>query len=316
MVLTVHLFQYITPPHGNILLHITRYGDRGVPIFFSLSGFLIMASIEKKHNIIHFYLKRFFRIIPLYYTIVTILAIFYTMPVDELGLGWLRYYLFMNEIIPAQHSEWISICGFWCMPSFIIFYIIAPAIAKYSNSFKIMGILTIATYLAGKGLTYLLADYIHPVRSFINTMPIFFYGCFCYSAHKENKQNLFLFISICILIISATLNLSNYQVWGVATAAAISVTHNIKLPNKISNNRFLLYFSKLSFTIFLSHYMVLLYLKSLNIDSIVFIILFILITGSVAFLLYTTIEKWSNFILKRILSSQKLFNRHDYHKNQ
>ena len=238
------------------------------------------------------------------------------MPVDELGLGWLRYYLFMNEIIPAQHSEWISICGFWCMPSFIIFYIIAPAIAKYSNSFKIMGILTIATYLAGKGLTYLLADYIHPVRSFINTMPIFFYGCFCYSAHKENKQNLFLFISICILIISATLNLSNYQVWGVATAAAISVTHNIKLPNKISNNRFLLYFSKLSFTIFLSHYMVLLYLKSLNIDSIVFIILFILITGSVAFLLYTTIEKWSNFILKRILSSQKLFNRHDYHKNQ
>lgn len=185
MVLTVHLFFHIIPPQNKAILHITQYGDRGVPIFFCLSGFLIMASIENKHNVMHFYLKRFFRIIPLYYTIITILAISYTMPVDELGLGWLRYYLFMNEIIPAQHHEWINVCGFWCMPSFIIFYLTAPAIAKYSNSFKIMGILTIATYLAGKGLTYLLADYIHPVRSFINTLLYFFMAAFAIALTKK-----------------------------------------------------------------------------------------------------------------------------------
>lgn len=121
MVLTVHLFQYILPANHPII-QITKYGDRGVPIFFALSGYLIMYSIQNSPTLTTFYLKRIFRIIPLYYTILTILVIFYPMPKDELGLGWLRYYLFMNEIVPAQEQEWISICGFWCMPSFIILY--------------------------------------------------------------------------------------------------------------------------------------------------------------------------------------------------
>ena len=309
MVLIVHLFQYVTispppPPQLSLIFSLTRYGDRGVPIFFCLSGFLIMYSLDSKStSVTAFYLKRFFRIVPLYYTIVTVLVYFYPMPIDELGLGWLRYYFFMNEIIPAEHQEWVSICGFWCIPSFIIFYLIAPIIHKYAGHFKFMGILVIFSYLIGKLLTVLLADYyyINPVRSFINTMPIFFYGCFCYSANKCNKQSIFLLISTCILIISATLNFSNYQVWGIATAAVIVILRDMQLPRKIRESNFLFYFSKLSFTIFLSHYIVLLYLNTLDLSAYIYILLFVFITGIIAFVLFSTVEKWSDITLKRIM---------------
>lgn len=302
MVLGCHFFQFILKS-GNPIFKITRFGDRGVPIFFALSGYLIMFSIEKS-DLLVFYLKRIFRIIPVYYFIITILVVFYEMPTDELGLGWARYYLFMNEIVPAQHKEWISICGFWCMPSFMIFYFISPLIFKFSNSFVKIGIIVCASYLMGKLLTSVLNPYyeINAVRSFINTMPIFFYGCWGYVAQKQRRRICFLFISILVLITFSTFNLSNYQIWGVATTAIIMTTLNIQISQKISTNHYLKWFAKLSFTIFLIHYIVLLFLDSFNLSTPIFTLLFILLTLMLAYILNITIERWSNKLLNKILT--------------
>lgn len=89
-------------------------------------------------------------------------------------------------------------------------------------------------------------------------MPIFFYGSWAYSAIKNQKISQFSLISICLLIVCFTFNLSNYQLWGIATAAIIVISINISLSAKIQTCTFLKWFSKLSFTIFLTHYMVLL----------------------------------------------------------
>lgn len=301
MVLCVHLFQHLLNA-DNPIIKVTRFGDRGVPVFFALSGFLIMYSIERS-NILTFYLKRIFKIVPLYYFIITILVIFYEMPTDELGLGWMRYYLFMNEIVPAQHKEWISICGFWCMPSFMIFYMISPFIFKYTNSFVKIGLIVFASYLIGKILTSVLSPCyeINPVRSFINTMPIFFYGCWGYVAQKTNNLGSFLSISVIILIVFSSFNLSNYQVWGVATAAIIITSSRIQLPDKLRTNIIIKWFAKLSFTIFLVHYIVLMFLDSFILSIPIYAASFVLITVSLAYVLHITIERWSDKLLNKIL---------------
>ena len=303
MVLTVHLFQHLLPVESPVRF-ITNLGDRGVPVFFALSGFLIMFSVNQSSLFI-FYMKRIFKIIPLYYFIVTLLLLFYEMPTDEYGLKWMRYYLFMNEIVPAQHKEWISICGFWCMPSFIFFYIVSPVLNKFTHSFTQMGLIVLGSYLAGKTLTHILNPYyeINAVRSFINTLPIFFYGCWGDVSQKTNKEQLFLTISILLLIVCSSINLSNYQIWGVATTAIIISARNIPLPSKIKQSMFLYWFAQLSFTIFLSHYLVLIFLDTLQLSLIVYTILFIIATAVLAFTLHLTIERWSSNILNRIMSN-------------
>lgn len=303
MVLTVHLFQHLLPAESPIR-SITNLGDRGVPIFFALSGFLIMFSTNKSSLFI-FYMKRIFKIIPLYYFIVTLLVFFYEMPTDEYGLGWIRYYLFMNEIVPAQHKEWISICGFWCMPSFIIFYLISPILNKFTHSFAQMGLIVLGSYIAGKVLTSFLNPYyeINTIRSFINTLPIFFYGCWGYVAQKTDKKELFLTISILILIVCSSINLSNYQIWGVATTAVIISARNISLSPRIKQSIFLYWFAKLSFTIFLSHYLVLIFLNTLQLSPIVYTTLFIMATAVLAFILHISIERWSSNTLSRVISN-------------
>lgn len=67
-----------------------RYGSKGVDIFFPLSGFLITRFLLLKHDttaIRTFFLRRLFRIVPLYMTAVTLFAI------GLLVTGWDLYLL-------------------------------------------------------------------------------------------------------------------------------------------------------------------------------------------------------------------------------
>jgi peptidoglycan/LPS O-acetylase OafA/YrhL len=47
-----------------------KWGTYGVDLFFTLSGFLIAQSLARNYDVKEFYLKRFARIFPIYYTVV------------------------------------------------------------------------------------------------------------------------------------------------------------------------------------------------------------------------------------------------------
>ena len=55
-------FIQIFPVH-----FLTQFGYAGVEIFMVVSGLGLYYSLEKDNNVIHFYKRRFFRIIPIYY---------------------------------------------------------------------------------------------------------------------------------------------------------------------------------------------------------------------------------------------------------
>ena len=86
-------------------------------------------------SIILYYKKRLARIVPLYWVVIIFSIIihhFYLkdVPYDTFYLGWLRYFLFLNGLLPSEESFWNNLNGYWTMPVFILFYILVPYLYK------------------------------------------------------------------------------------------------------------------------------------------------------------------------------------------
>lgn len=65
--------------YANLISRITYYGWVGVDLFFVLSGFLIgkivINNVHKKNFFLHFYVRRFLRIIPNYYLLLALFVL-------------------------------------------------------------------------------------------------------------------------------------------------------------------------------------------------------------------------------------------------
>ena len=99
----------------------------GVDLFFVLSGFLITRQILAGDTIGHFYKKRFMRIAPMYYIVLTLvcLRLFPTYPVYEPAHVWGWRYIY--HLFFLQDFLWCDIMGvFWTLAVEFHFYIIAP----------------------------------------------------------------------------------------------------------------------------------------------------------------------------------------------
>ena len=56
---------------------------------------------------------------------------------DIFGLGWLRYFLGLNTVLPSTNYDlWNNTYGLWTMSCFIWFYIMAPFVFKWVRSLK------------------------------------------------------------------------------------------------------------------------------------------------------------------------------------
>lgn len=113
-------------------------GWTGVDLFFVLSGFLITRQLlhgflrsghTSRQAMLHFYKKRFFRIAPAYYLVLTLVCLGFFPPYPNGGfenIGWRYFYhlLFMQDYLPPD------VCFvFWSLAIEIKFYLLAPFIA-------------------------------------------------------------------------------------------------------------------------------------------------------------------------------------------
>jgi peptidoglycan/LPS O-acetylase OafA/YrhL len=137
MILIVHFGQAL--PFPDILHTPIVWCKHGVQMFYLLSGFLIFSSLSKNSNIRAFYKRRFVRIMPIYFVVVLINLILFEwvlkcMPHDTLGLGWWRYFLFLQSIIPSVSvAHWNNISALWTMSAFALFYLVAPFLWKINK---------------------------------------------------------------------------------------------------------------------------------------------------------------------------------------
>lgn len=140
MVLTVHVgyqFPWISD--------YTWYGYYGTSLFFVLSGYLTMTSVERCNSVLEFYRKRVFRIIPLYWVVLIVTLI---LNPNLFSIKYLRYFFFLNMFIPSDDfGLWNNLNGLWTMSAFMFFYLIAPLIYKLIKKYYVgLVILTVMLF--------------------------------------------------------------------------------------------------------------------------------------------------------------------------
>jgi peptidoglycan/LPS O-acetylase OafA/YrhL len=151
LVLILHYFVVPTP--SRIALYF-RLAGSGVDLFFVLSGFLIAGILlDAKHSPSYyktFYLRRFYRIIPLYaiWLVAFAIGVYWVGPSGPLplrsafngGLGLWTYFLFLQNFSMAKlgaiGASWMGIT--WSLAVEEQFYLLLPLVARRLNAKALM----------------------------------------------------------------------------------------------------------------------------------------------------------------------------------
>ncbi len=134
---------------GSSLFHL---GDYAVDMFFIVSGFLIFWSFDGNQNKRHFYIKRFFRIFPLYAFLILLQTLFFIGFSDSSFGEIVRYFVanifFLNFLAPSVGTilsslEVDAINGsLWTLKNEVVFYALVPLIfmlyKKWGGVFLVM----------------------------------------------------------------------------------------------------------------------------------------------------------------------------------
>ena len=283
MVFGVHFVQRYPAP--GILGVFFEKGTTGVGFFFILSGYLAYYSLEKEFSkngrlvdvIKSFYIKRAIHILPLYYLVVLIYFVFFSLnngiPEDSTKLYWIRYLFFLNRWVPSDNQFWMNLGATWSISVFVLFYILAPFIYLLVKKSSIAGICVVVSYgalrLAGSS----------PVP--IMYLFFFFLGILVYLAEKEKKTVLYVAIESLIILVCVLTNVGNSLVAPVIASLFMLATrgNSYSLDENSIFYKGVTGISKTSYSIYLIHVLVFIIMDSLGIIyGIGYIVIFLLAT--------------------------------------
>lgn len=161
---------------GLISFKIFRLGDKGVELFFILSGYLItrilLASKSSSHYFFNFYTRRFLRIFPLYYLVLflcfVIYPLFFDVPAeasDIIDNQW-KLWAYISNTHFINYVEWdvnlfLNFGHFWSLSVEEHFYLVWPFLVFYvpkKHLLKTMvyiSIFSLSTWFLGKYIEFL-----------------------------------------------------------------------------------------------------------------------------------------------------------------
>lgn len=150
MVVTAHYFV----PHGEHsgILRFASLLTSGVDLFFVLSGFLLGGILLDNRNASHyfapFYIRRMFRILPLYFLVLV--GVFFLMARPEAGFPWWAYATFLQNILMGIHSTfgWTTLAPTWSLGIEEQFYLLLPLLIRYLPAHYLPGTLVLSILCA------------------------------------------------------------------------------------------------------------------------------------------------------------------------
>ncbi|MCA9081017.1 MAG: acyltransferase [Planctomycetaceae bacterium] len=155
MVIAFHLVQampVISQALPRHVITVSRLGQTGVDLFFVLSGYLITSILLRQRGctgaLKNFWGRRFLRIFPLYYVVLTLAWIvpqIRTLPVDVAASdAWLWSYL--ANIPPTISHQETSLPHFWSLAVEEQFYLFWPLLALMVTP-RIVGRVSLALFV-------------------------------------------------------------------------------------------------------------------------------------------------------------------------
>lgn len=319
MVFTVHFFMFVEAP--SFISRITANFSSGVAMFFVISGYLMMQSLDSCRSLSEYYKKRVIRIIPSYYAIVLTGLIVWDvilakMPEDSMGLGWLRYFLFLNTIVPSKdYYSWNDLWGLWTFSCFMVFYLVAPLIKKcvknYKSSVVALFLLIVFAYVSSYVTEHVFVNmgfedaYIIAGDSPWFNLSIFAIGVALWYAKKEQKE--INYAGICGIVILALMLIdkaTNRIAFGCVMAVIIICFWNVDIKGRVFN-KVVDSLSVYSFPLYLVHLAV---MQLLNIlrqsgvigSNVVFAGLIIVVSAVAAVALYWLVDVPCGKIIKKL----------------
>lgn len=338
MVIIVHSMQHGSVLMPKILSILLSFGSRGVQLFFVASAITLFLSlnrrtkIEKRPNT-NFFVRRFFRIAPMYY-----IGIFYYLFQDGFGERyWLGdeqtitiYNIFSNfTFLHGLNPYWITslVPGGWSITVEMMFYFFVPIIFKYIKNFSqavnflifslILKLLLQEILLNNQFgvLDRLLREYLY--LYFPSQLPVFAIGIvFYFIIFTQSKLSDIRIYKIFFLMILVGLQVgTNLDIlfvnhilfaigFGILTLALSKGKFNFLI------NTITVFLGKISYSLYLVHFAVIFWLEHFNlidfhhhylINFILKLIVIVSISSVISWITYQLIETKFQIIGKKII---------------
>lgn len=312
---------------------ILQNGDKGVTLFFLMSAFTLCLSLDKKKDtetrpIRNYFLRRVFRIVPLYYfAIILILLAGINSPS---GSSILANVLFIHGLNPL----WINstIPGGWSVGIEVLFYLVFPFFFFRIKSVYSAVNVTLICMLIAKVVTSIMST--HPLitdhvlwgvftyENIISQLPVFLIGiCLFQLSNPKNKESgqsslnkTYLFIAALIIFHLLGGNVfKEHYLFAIAFAfLAFGLSH---YPTVLLVNRATIWIGKLSYSIYLVHLLVAnLMVKyhfthfssNASLEVLIRFAIIMSISVFISWITYTLIEKPFMALGKRVIKKSEL----------
>lgn len=253
---------------------INNYFGMGVPMFFVISAFSLFLSTYKKVGnngwIQAYFIKRFFRIAPLFYLMLVFFLLFYYL-IFHVAYSPKEIFLnatFLFNLFPGKHEGivWAS----WTIGVEMLFYLLLPYLLLHVRSLGralLCSILCVTISVAARRMyeTLGLATS-YPYMSLVSQLGVFSLGIpayFLYEKYRDHPAGnrigqVLLLCSILLLIWAITcwsfiLSVFGYRlyVWGIILS--LLILSQLLNPFILISNKVFVYLGKISFSLYLLH---------------------------------------------------------------
>ena len=267
-------------PHPDLTLptlgaRFVEAGHTGVILFFLISSFTLCLSsakrnTEKNHHA-KFYLRRLFRILPLFYFSV-LLACARDYHLNGITPSWSTITSSIAGVfIPGKTDN--IVWGSWTLGIELIFYLIFPFLFAWANSlwrtvyiFVIMAsadLIAVRLILQGQDVK------LHPIRfGLLHNIPFFIIGLIFYYVYRYLYEERIharmlgyaiisisggLFLGLLIFFPKSLTNLSTHGHYLVAASMLLLMVGLLIHPTRIIVNSMTIYWGQISYSLYLLH---------------------------------------------------------------
>ncbi len=275
MVLAIHstlffdIFNIVKLPLN--LENILYSGKYGVSLFFIVSAYTLFRSLDirKENGYKNYYIRRFFRIAPLYYLVIILLFIFTTGKVYYMQEGTSGISLFnlithiffingfftnnFNSIIGVEWTIFVEVSFYMILPTIFLYRKYLFGISLFLLLIAILNALTMKLYPLAQLERIQL--YFSPLAWF----SVFMLGILIYSYQTQFIKDTFIkfkkyitiFIIVLFIILSYMKSPGNYLFFSILLASFFMLNKYNKII--IFNNLLFKKIGELSFSIYLIH---------------------------------------------------------------